>query len=90
MFKGHLVKRYSNRKLYSITESKYLTLPEIGEKFLQGSGFIIRDQKTNEDLTIKYLVKGLAACGHFNQAVEETNLRNISNNLQERGITVHG
>ena len=90
MFKGHLVKRYSNRKLYSITESKYLTLPEIGEKFLQGSGFIIRDQKTNEDLTIRYLVKGLAACGHFNEQVEVRNLSNIGANLQEQGIHIHG
>ena len=90
MFKGHLIKRYANRKLYSITESKYVTLPEIGEKFLLGSGFIIRDSKTDEDLTVKYLVKALAAHGHFNEAVRDTNLRNINNNLQEQGIHVHG
>ena len=90
MFKGHLVKRYGNRKLYSVTESRYITLPEIGEKFLEGSGFIIKDLKTDEDLTVKYLVKALAACGHFNKAVRHTNLKNISDNLQERGITVHG
>ena len=90
MFKGHLIKRYSNRKLYSITESKYLTLPEIGEKFLQGSGFIIRDQKTNEDLTVKYLVRALVSIGHFDEEVQDTNIKNISDNLQEQGITVHG
>ena len=57
MFKGHLVKRYGNRKLYSITESRYITLPEIAEKFLDCSGFIIKDLKTDEDLTVEYLVK---------------------------------
>ena len=48
MFKGHLIRRYGNRKLYSITESRYITLPEIAEKFLDGSGFIIRDLKNIE------------------------------------------
>ena len=90
MFKGQQIKRYANRKLYSVTESRYVTLPEIGEKFLLGSGYIIRDSKTDEDLTVKYLVKALAACGHFNEAVQETNINNIRNNLEEQGITIHG
>ena len=90
MFKGQEIKRYGNRKLYSVTESRYTTLPEIGEKFLEGSGYIIRDKKTDEDLTVHYLVKALAACGHFNEAVRDTNLKNISDNLKEQGITIHG
>ena len=90
MFKGHLIRRYGNRKLYSITESRYITLPEIAEKFLDGSGFIIRDLKTDEDLTVKYLVKALANIGHFDEQIKIRNLSNIGANLQERGITVHG
>ena len=90
MFKGHLIKRYGNRKLYSITESRYVTLPEIGEKFLDGSGFIIKDLKTDEDLTVQYLVKALVSVGHFNEQIKVRNLSNIGANLQERGITVHG
>jgi polyhydroxyalkanoate synthesis regulator protein len=90
MFKGHLIKRYGNRKLYSITESRYVTLPEIGEKFLDGSGFIIKDLKTDEDLTVQYLVKALVSVGHFNEQIKVKNLGNIETNLQERRITVHG
>ena len=90
MFKGHLIKRYGNRKLYSITESRYITLPEIAEKFLDGSGFIIKDLKTDEDLTVQYLVKALVSVGHFDSDIRDANLVKINLNLQEQGITVHG
>tara|TARA_A100001201_G_scaffold143281_1_gene144257 strand:- start:3105 stop:3377 length:273 start_codon:yes stop_codon:yes gene_type:complete len=90
MFKGHLIRRYGNRKLYSITESRYITLPEIAEKFLDCSGFIIRDVKTDEDLTIKYLVKALASAGHFDEQIKVRNLRQIEANLEEQGISIHG
>ena len=90
MFKGHLIKRYGNRKLYSITESRYITLPEIAEKFLDGSGFIIKDLKTDEDLTVQYLVRALVSVGHFDSDIRDANLVKINLNLQEQGITVHG
>ena len=89
-FKGNLIRRYANRKLYSVTESKYVTLPEIGEKFLLGNGFIIRDNKTDEDLTVHYLVKALVSIGHFDEAIKDANLIRIQRNLQEKGITVYG
>lgn len=90
MFKGQQIKRYDNRKLYSVTEHRYVTLPEIGKMFNDGCGFIVRDAKTNEDLTVKYLVRALVSIGHFDEEVQDTNIKNISDNLQERGITVHG
>lgn len=90
MFKGQQIKRYGNRKLYSVTEHRYVTLPEIGKLFIDGCGFIVRDAKTNEDLTVKYLVKALVSIGHFDSDVRDANLIKISSNLQERGITVHG
>jgi len=90
MFKGQQIRRYANRKLYSVTLSRYVTLPEIGRLFTDGCGFIIRDAKTNEDLTVKYLVKALVSIGHFDDQIKVRNLSNIGANLQERGITVHG
>ena len=90
MFKGQQIKRYDNRKLYSVTEHRYITLPEIGRLFIDGCGFIVRDAKTNEDLTVKYLVKALVSIGHFDEQIKVRNLSNIGANLQERGITVHG
>lgn len=89
-FKGNLIRRYANRKLYSVTFSRYITLPEIATLFNQGTGFIIRDNKTDEDLTVHYLVKALGSIGHFDEGVQDRNLKHISNNLQEQGITVHG
>ena len=90
MFKGQQIKRYDNRKLYSVTEHRYLTLPEIGKMFEDGCGFIVRDAKTNEDLTVQYLVKALVSIGHFDEAVKDANLIRIQRNLQEQGITIHG
>ena len=90
MFKGQQIKRYANRKLYSVTESKYITLPRIATLFNDGCGFIVRDARTNEDLTVQYLVKALASVGHFDQAVEERNLSNIQTQLLANGISVHG
>ena len=90
MFKGQQIKRYDNRKLYSVTEHRYVTLPEIGKMFNDGCGFIVRDAKTNEDLTVKYLVRALVSIGHFDEQIKVRNLSNIGANLQERGITVHG
>jgi len=88
-FKGQQIRRYANRKLYSITESRYVTLPEIGKMFDKGCGFVIRDNKTDEDLTVKYLVKALASIGHFDEVVQDINLKNISINLKEVGLTVY-
>ena len=88
MFKGQQIKRYANRKLYSVTEHRYMTLPEIGKLFNNGCGFIVRDAKTNEDLTVQYLVKALVSVGHFDDQVKVRNLSNIGANLQERGIHV--
>ena len=89
-FKGQQIRRYANRKLYSITESRYLTLPEIGKMFNEGCGFIVRDLKTDEDLTVKYLVKALASIGYFDEQIKVRNIGNIGANLEEVGITVHG
>tara|TARA_Y100000401_G_scaffold37642_1_gene28279 strand:+ start:859 stop:1134 length:276 start_codon:yes stop_codon:yes gene_type:complete len=89
-FKGQQIRRYANRKLYSITESRYLTLPEIGKMFTEGCGFIVRDLKTDEDLTVKYLVKALASIGYFDEQIKVRNVSNIGANLEEAGITVHG
>jgi polyhydroxyalkanoate synthesis regulator protein len=88
-FNQQLLRRYANRKLYSITESRYITLPEIGAKLLSGNAFVIRDNKTDEDLTVQYLVKALVSVGHFNQVVEKLNLQNIEKTLAGKGFTYH-
>tara|TARA_A100001201_G_scaffold139361_1_gene131211 strand:- start:129 stop:404 length:276 start_codon:yes stop_codon:yes gene_type:complete len=89
-FRGQQIRRYANRKLYSVTESKHITLPEIAKLFEEGCGFVISDVKTNNDITVEYLVKALVSIGHFDEAVKDANLIRIERNLQEQGISVHG
>lgn len=88
-FKGHLIRKYSNRKLYSVTESRHVNLEFVAEQFQKGSAFIVRDAKTQEDLTIDTLVKALASSGVFNEQVERQNLLNMEANLILQGVKVN-
>ena len=91
MFKGVQIKKYKqNRKFYAKELSKYVNLEDIAELFLEGRGMIIKEHPTNSDITVKTIVAALARSGHFDKQVEIRNLSNIGDNLQERGITVHG
>jgi len=46
-----LIKRYTNRKLYDMVESRYCTLDEIGEMVKQGAEVKVVDNVSKEDLT---------------------------------------
>jgi polyhydroxyalkanoate synthesis repressor PhaR len=48
---GRLVKRYGNRKLYDTSESRYVTLDEIGRWVKAGQDVKILENDTGEDLT---------------------------------------
>jgi len=48
---GRLVKRYGNRKLYDTSESRYVTLDEIGRWVKGGEDVKIVENDTGEDLT---------------------------------------
>jgi len=45
------IKRYSNRKLYDLQESRYVTLQEVAEFLQNGDEIKIVDNKTREDIT---------------------------------------
>ena len=45
------IKRYSNRKLYDMTHSRYVTLSELGEMVCQGETIRVVDNDTKADLT---------------------------------------
>jgi polyhydroxyalkanoate synthesis repressor PhaR len=53
------IKKYSNRKLYDLTRSRYVTLEEIAEMIRQGGQVKIVDADTQEDLTHVTLVQVL-------------------------------
>jgi len=48
---AYVVKRYSNRKLYDIQESRYVTLEELEEMIRAGKEISVVDAATGEDLT---------------------------------------
>ncbi|MFQ5881543.1 MAG: polyhydroxyalkanoate synthesis regulator DNA-binding domain-containing protein [Candidatus Methylomirabilales bacterium] len=52
-----LIKKYSNRKLYDLSRSRYITLEEIAELIRQGNQVKIVDAQTQEDLTNITLVQ---------------------------------
>lgn len=45
------IKRYSNRKLYDMEQSKYITLAELGELVRRGENIEVIDNDTKADLT---------------------------------------
>ncbi|MBX2810697.1 MAG: polyhydroxyalkanoate synthesis regulator DNA-binding domain-containing protein [Myxococcales bacterium] len=49
--RSRIVKRYSNRKLYDTTRSKYVTLDEIARMVRNGEDVRIIDNESKEDLT---------------------------------------
>jgi polyhydroxyalkanoate synthesis repressor PhaR len=48
---AYVIKRYSNRKLYDMQESRYVTLEEIEEMIRGGREISVVDAATGEDLT---------------------------------------
>jgi len=45
------IKKYSNRRLYDMAHSRYLTIEELGELIQQGFDVQVLDSKTKEDIT---------------------------------------
>lgn len=54
-----VIKKYSNRRLYSSEESRCITLEELGETIKKGREVQVMDSKTNEDVTPFILIQVL-------------------------------
>jgi polyhydroxyalkanoate synthesis repressor PhaR len=52
-----VVKKYPNRRLYDTSSSTYITLAEVKQLVLQGQPLVVRDAKSNEDLTRSILLQ---------------------------------
>ena len=48
---AHIIKRYSNRKLYDQQASRYVTLDEIRQLITSGTEVLVEDATSGEDLT---------------------------------------
>ena len=52
-----IIKKYPNRRLYDTEESKYITLEDIKKLVLDNQEFIVKDVKSDEDLTRTILLQ---------------------------------
>ena len=57
MEEKRIIKKYPNRRLYDTEESKYITLEDIRKLVLNNKEFIVKDVKTDEDLTRTILLQ---------------------------------
>jgi polyhydroxyalkanoate synthesis repressor PhaR len=55
------IKRYANRKLYDTTDSKYVTLADIGALAQAGELLSVVDNKSKSDITLQTLALAIAA-----------------------------
>ena len=52
-----VIKKYPNRRLYDTETSAYITLTEVKQLVMEHQPFVVRDAKTNEDLTRSILLQ---------------------------------
>ncbi|MEP6773313.1 MAG: polyhydroxyalkanoate synthesis repressor PhaR [Polaromonas sp.] len=52
-----MIKKYPNRRLYDTETSTYITLTEVRKLVMDSADFVVRDAKTNEDLTRSILLQ---------------------------------
>lgn len=57
MAETRIIKKYPNRRLYDTEISKYITLEDVKKLVLDGVDFIVKDVKTEEDLTRPILLQ---------------------------------
>ena len=57
MEEKRIIKKYPNRRLYDTEESKYITLEDIKKLVIQNKEFIVKDVKSEEDLTRSILLQ---------------------------------
>ena len=52
-----VIKKYPNRRLYDTDTSSYITLAEVKSLVMDNEPFVVRDAKTNDDLTRSILLQ---------------------------------
>ncbi len=52
-----VIKKYANRRLYNTSKSCYVTLEHLAEMVREGDDFVVRDAKSDEDITRSVLTQ---------------------------------
>ena len=84
------IKRYSNRKLYDMSRSRYITLADLGELIRDGENIQVIDNDTKADLTEVTLTQVLMA----QQRQKQKGIRNLVTSqaeilLQKLSVPMH-
>lgn len=82
-----VIKKYPNRRLYDTETSTYITLTEVRELVMSSAHFVVRDAKSNEDLTRSILLQIIleeesGGAPMFTEAVLANIIRFYGNALQ--------
>ncbi|OOG37958.1 polyhydroxyalkanoate synthesis repressor PhaR [Polaromonas sp. A23] len=82
-----VIKKYPNRRLYDTDTSAYITLTEVKNLVMDSADFVVRDAKTNEDLTRSILLQIIleeeaGGAPMFTEAVLANIIRFYGNALQ--------
>ena len=82
-----VIKKYPNRRLYDTDSSAYITLTEVKQLVVQAKPFVVRDAKTNEDLTRSILLQIIleeesGGVPMFSEAVLANIIRFYGNTMQ--------
>ena len=64
MSEPRIIKKYPNRRLYDTSISRYVTLEEVRDLVLANEEFVVRDVKTDKDLTRGILLQIIAKQEH--------------------------
>ena len=67
-----IIKKYPNRRLYDTEISKYITLEDVKNLVLAGTSFMVKDVKTDEDLTRSILLQIIAEQEHNGEPLLST------------------
>lgn len=81
------IKKYPNRRLYDTETSTYITLSDVQQLVMRNEPFVVRDAKTNEDLTRSILLQIIleeetAGAPLFTEAVLANIIRFYGNAMQ--------
>ncbi|QWD02855.1 hypothetical protein G6671_03915 [Polynucleobacter paneuropaeus] len=78
----HTIKKYGSRRLYDLTDRRYISFLDLGKIISEGCKLYIFDAKTNIDITHETIVSYLLENQHC--------LDNLSNDTLKQIIKIHG
>lgn len=77
MNKPRVIKRYKNRKLYDVAQSKYTTLMDLAGLIQAGENLVVIDQRDQRDITSQVLSHVVVSIQDTSQSYSIQDLSNF-------------